>query len=424
MAFLRHLSLPLCAIMAFGCGGELLIPGEEQPAEQQPAPSAGVSTIAAAPVSIEAVTGSSSIVVTVLGENGEPVEGATVTLHATGAGNTVLQPSELTNADGVATGTLSSTVPGVKVVSAVINGEVEMSQTAEVTVTAAGATTITPIAGTNGQTGRVSQELAVQPAVRVTNALGEPVAGYEVTFAVTAGGGSVDAVTVRTDSEGIARVRWVLGATPGANMLEARAPALAGSPVVFTAQGTSDDSGTGGGTGGGGTGGGGTGGGGTGGGGTGGGGTGGGGTGGGGTGGGGTGGGGTGGGGTGGGGTGGGGPSASDIDRLVYTVAPPTEVDDYETFTVQVALVDANGNVVPMSGVFVYLDLIREGETGSSRPLLGGEHFENTENGVAVFDILVKEEGLWRLRALTDDLPELGPHGPEPWLFSNVFEVD
>jgi hypothetical protein len=147
VGLLRHLSLPLCAVLAFGCGGELLIPGEEQPGEQQPTPSASVSTIAATPASIEAVTGSSSIVVTVRGENEEPVEGATVTLHATGSGNSVDQPSVVTGPDGLATGTLRSTVPGVKVVSAVLNGAVEMSQTAEVTVTAAGATAIEPVAG-------------------------------------------------------------------------------------------------------------------------------------------------------------------------------------------------------------------------------------------------------------------------------------
>ena len=394
MRFLRHLNLPLCAMLAFGCGGELVIPGEEQPNELQPAPSASVSTITAAPLSIEAVTGSSNIVVTVRDQNEEPVEGATVTLHATGSGNLVVQPSVLTGPDGLATGTLRSTVPGVKVVSAVLNGAVEMSQTAEITVTASTATTIAALAG-NGQTGRVGEALPAQPAVLVTDALGEPVAGYEVTFAVTAGGGSVDAVTVRTDSEGIARVRWVLGVAPGANLLEARAGSLAGSPVVFTAQGTVDDNGGGGGTGGGGTGGGGTGG-----------------------------------GGTGGGGTGGG-PSAEDIDRLVFSVQPPAEVDEDETFTVSVALVDANGNIVPLSGIFIYLDLFQQGDSTPTNTLLKGEHFESTENGVAVFTPRVVDDGRYFretdryfLEAQTDDLPMHGPYGPEPYPRSNVFRVD
>jgi hypothetical protein len=37
--------------------------------------------------------------------------------------------------------------------------------------------------------------------------------------------------------------------------------------------------------------------------------------------------------------------------------------------------------------------------------------------------VSVDKKGRYRLRALTDDLPELGPHGPEPYLFSRVFEV-
>ena len=47
--------------------------------------------------------------VTARDANGNPIQGATVTLAASGSGNTLTQPG-LTNASGVATGTLSSTV--------------------------------------------------------------------------------------------------------------------------------------------------------------------------------------------------------------------------------------------------------------------------------------------------------------------------
>jgi hypothetical protein len=43
---------------------------------------------------------------------------------------------------------------------------------------------------------------------------------------------------------------------------------------------------------------------------------------------------------------------------------------------------------------------------------------------VAAFDLGVDRAGRYRLRALTDDLPELGPHGPQPYLFSEVFEIE
>ena len=111
------------------------------------------------------------------------------------------------------------------------------------------------------------------------------------------------------------------------------------------------------------------------------------------------------------------------VDHLVFRV-PPGNVEKDEGFTVEVALVDAEGNVVPLSGIFIYIGLFREGRDAPTNDDLAGERFENTENGVAVFDLSIEEVGRYRLRALTDDLPELGPNGPEPFLYSEVFEVD
>ncbi len=99
-------------------------------------PSAGRSTVTASPTSIEAVTGLSTITVTVRDGTGDAISGATVTLAATGDGNILTQPSGPTGGDGKATGTLRSAVPGDKVVSAVVNGAVSIVATATVTVTA------------------------------------------------------------------------------------------------------------------------------------------------------------------------------------------------------------------------------------------------------------------------------------------------
>jgi adhesin/invasin len=201
-------------------------------------PSAGKSTVSADPTSIQAGSGLSTITVTVLDGNGSPVSGASVTLQASGSGNTLTQPSGVTGADGVATGTLASTVPGTKVVTATVNGSITVNQTAQVTVTVAPATTVELVEG-DGQSAEVGTTVPVRPAVRVTNDLGQPVAGFGVTFVVTGGGGSVTGASQTTNSEGIARVgSWTLGTTAGTNTLEARAGSLAGSPVVFTAQAT------------------------------------------------------------------------------------------------------------------------------------------------------------------------------------------
>src|SRR4051794_25238425 len=103
---------PLCAA-AWGCGGaDLVLPGSGG------TPSITRSTITADPVSIAAGSGSSAITVTVLGETGGPVQGASVVVQAAGEGTTLTQPSGPTGSDGVARATLQSSEPGEKVVSA------------------------------------------------------------------------------------------------------------------------------------------------------------------------------------------------------------------------------------------------------------------------------------------------------------------
>lgn len=98
-------------------------------------PSPGRSTVSASPASIEAGSGLSTITVRVRDGSGAAVSGATVTLSATGSGNVLTQPSAPTGADGVATGTLRSVMPEIKVVSALVNGSVSIVETATVTVT-------------------------------------------------------------------------------------------------------------------------------------------------------------------------------------------------------------------------------------------------------------------------------------------------
>ena len=217
-----------------------------------PEPSAAASTISAEPASIAVGTGVATITVVVLDQTGAPVEGATVTLQATGEGNVLTQPAGPTGSDGRATGSLRSDSPGEKVVSATVNGSVTLEGTVSVSVT----------------------------------------------------GG------------------------------------------------------------------------------------------------------------------------AAEVDRLVYLQAPPARVGEGEEFTVRVALVDADGDVVPLSGIFIYVGLISVDQGFPVNARLDGERFDNTENGIAELRISVNEEGRYQLRALTDDLPELGEHGPEPWLYSEEFEVD
>jgi adhesin/invasin len=100
------------------------------------------------------------------------------------------------------------------------------------------ATALAPVAG-DGQSATVDQAVAVNPAVKVTDGFGDPVAQAPVTFAVQSGGGSATGLEQTTGADGVATVGgWTLGTTAGANTLSAQSSAVAGNPVVFTATGT------------------------------------------------------------------------------------------------------------------------------------------------------------------------------------------
>jgi hypothetical protein len=120
------------------------------------------------------------------------------------------------------------------------------------------------------------------------------------------------------------------------------------------------------------------------------------------------------------------------VHHLAFVV-PPHDVREGEPFTVKVALMDVNGNIAPLNGIEIYVDLFRAGRDHPDNQRALGDRFRDTQNGVATFDLRVingsgneptgTSESGYRLRALTDELPELGPHGPEPWLFSQPFDV-
>jgi hypothetical protein len=76
---------------------------------------------------------SATVVVVALDAAGLPISGGTVTLAATGTGNTLTQPSAVTDSLGVATGTLATTVAESKT----INGSIDVGS-GDVAITATG----------------------------------------------------------------------------------------------------------------------------------------------------------------------------------------------------------------------------------------------------------------------------------------------
>ena len=85
----------------------------------------------------------------------------------------------------------------------------------------------------DGQLAEPATAVPTRPAVIVRDAAGRAVAGVSVTFAVDSGGGTVNAGTATTGSDGTATTAWTLGAQEGVNTLVASAASLA--PVRFHA---------------------------------------------------------------------------------------------------------------------------------------------------------------------------------------------
>lgn len=92
----------------------------------------------------------------------------------------------------------------------------------------------------NQQTAAAGLAVPISPSVTVTDADNNRVSGVPVTFQVASGGGTADPATpVNTNGDGIAAVTsWTLGPTEGVNTLTATASGLAGSPITFTATGS------------------------------------------------------------------------------------------------------------------------------------------------------------------------------------------
>lgn len=149
---------------------------------------------------------------------------------AVGAGyNSTTQLQFTSNRSGAVT--LSATVQGVTSSSSYA--------ASAITVTVSGVAQDIAANGTTTFSGTAGALLAgAQPSVKVTDAGGDAVAGVAVTFAATAGNGTLVGATQTTDANGIATLGgWILDATPGTNTLTATAAGLNGSPVAFTAEG-------------------------------------------------------------------------------------------------------------------------------------------------------------------------------------------
>jgi hypothetical protein len=184
---------------------------------------------------------STALVVRANDANGHGVAGVTVTLAVTQGGGNLSAASQVTGANGQTAGvtwTIGTTAGAAQQVAASAAGASGVTFTA--TATAGPPTSVALQAG-DGQTGPTGLALPTDPAVIVHDAFNNPVPNAVVTFAVTAGGGSVTGAVDTTGGNGIATVgSWVMGDPDSTQTLTATVTGagITGNPVTFTATAT------------------------------------------------------------------------------------------------------------------------------------------------------------------------------------------
>lgn len=174
------------------------------------------------------------------------VSGATVVWSAGANGSVSGTLTSVTDANGLATFSGTWTAGSTIGTDAILNATVQGTSITPVAFssTIVGSPASITISAGNGQTATAGSAVSVRPAVIVRDGANRPVPGLTVTFAVTAGGGSVSGATPSTDSAGIATVGgWTLGGSSPSQSLQATVN-LTSLSVTFSATATGTCGGT------------------------------------------------------------------------------------------------------------------------------------------------------------------------------------
>jgi VCBS repeat-containing protein len=214
--------------LALGCGSDgLVLPNESMAAAITKV--SGDEQSAAAGGAL-----SKPLVVRVADAFDRPVEGQAVAFAIDAGGGQITPASATTGPDGTAAAawTLGGAA-GQQRVRATVTGDgipagllVNFNATA---VSGAGAKLV--LVSGDDQTAAVGSALPDSLVVRVTDALDNPVAGVEVTWAV-GGGGSISPASVTSDANGLAAAQRVLGNASGTQTAAASSSGL--TPITFT----------------------------------------------------------------------------------------------------------------------------------------------------------------------------------------------
>jgi hypothetical protein len=170
---------------------------------------------------------------------GNAKPGTTVNWAVTGGGS--ITPSSISNGLGIASATrVLGTGAGPQGATATVGGLTGSPVAFSATANHGAPTTIQKFAGDN-QSATAGSNVAIAPTVRVVDQFGNVVAGVNVTFAVSGGGGTVSPTSaIATDTAGKAAVlSWTLGPFAGTNNDSLSASAAGLPSVLFRASGLS-----------------------------------------------------------------------------------------------------------------------------------------------------------------------------------------
>jgi hypothetical protein len=191
----------------------------------------GVSGVTSGPVNGRTTE---PLTVRITDQFGNAVQGAVVQWTLVSGAGTLEQTQSTTDADGQASSWLTFTAQSGARTVAATHGSLSVQLTA---VATPGTPASLEIGAGDLQTAVVGSSPAINPRVRVLDALGNPVFNATVTFSVTSGGGQLSNGTTRvTATDGTAEHNgWTLGNIAGTNTLRAAHGTL--PPVTFTASG-------------------------------------------------------------------------------------------------------------------------------------------------------------------------------------------
>jgi hypothetical protein len=177
-----------------------------------------------------------SIAVRIVDAQDQPLARIEVEFEVMSGGGVVSEAVVSTDAEGIARSrwTLGTSTGVAHILEARVVSADTLIATFTATAMPGNPVSVSPESGT-GQAGRINSPVGAPLTARVSDQYGNPVPGVTVTFAVTAGAGSLSGATAITNAEGIATSgTWQLGNAVG-NQTVSATVANVSIPALFSA---------------------------------------------------------------------------------------------------------------------------------------------------------------------------------------------